>query len=78
MAEDLRNKLRVEHIIEAADHIADFTRDVTKEGFMSNYEKQSAVVKQLEIIGEAAGKLTSEFTSILRSTGLRLLVCGIR
>lgn len=62
MEEGQRNKLRLEHIVEAAEHIADFIRGVSKEDFMADYEKQSAVVKQIEIIGEAAGKLTPEFT----------------
>jgi len=62
MAKDQRNKLRLEHIFEAVQHIADFLDGVSKEDFMVNYEKQSAVVRQLEIIGEAAGKLTRDFT----------------
>lgn len=59
---DPRDSLRLHHIIEAATHIGDFVAGVSKEEFEANYEKQSAVVRQFEIIGEAAGKLTPEFT----------------
>lgn len=62
MAEEKRDSLRIRHILEAAEHIADFTRGISEEEFMNDYEKQSAVVKQLEIIGEAASKLSTEFT----------------
>ena len=59
---DPKDRLRLNHIVEASNHIADFVRDVTEEEFSGNYEKQSAVIRQFEIIGEAASKLSSEFT----------------
>lgn len=59
---DQKNSLRLQHIVEAARHIANFINGVSKEEFESDYEKQSAVIRQFEIIGEAASKLTSEFT----------------
>ena len=62
MTIDQKNKLRLHHITEAAEHIADFINGVSREEFEKNYEKQSAVIRQFEIIGEAASKLTLEFT----------------
>lgn len=62
MTIDQKDNLRLQHIIEAAEHVADFINGVSKEEFEDDYEKQSAVVRQIEIIGEAAGKLTREFT----------------
>ena len=57
-----RNKLRLNHILEATRHIAEFLVNVSKDEFESDYEKQSAVIRQIEIIGEAASKLSREFT----------------
>lgn len=62
MAIDQKDKLRLHHIAEAAEHIGNFVDGIAKEEFENNYEKQSAVIRQFEIIGEAAGKLTAEFT----------------
>jgi len=61
MTIDRKDNLRLNHIIEAADHIADFVRDVSEKQFSENYEKQSAVIRQFEIIGEVAGKLSPAF-----------------
>lgn len=55
------NIRRLHHILDAAEHIIEFTKKVSEKDFLDNYEKQSAVVRQIEIIGEAAGKLSSDF-----------------
>lgn len=64
MTPDQKDNLRLKHISEAAEHIAEFITDVSKEDFADDYEKQSAVIRQFEIIGEAAGKLSSEFVKL--------------
>ena len=51
----------VEHILESMNNIEDFTKDVSKELFFKDKEKQSAVVRQIEIIGEAAKNLPDAF-----------------
>lgn len=61
MTPEAKNNLRLHHILEAANHIADFINGVSKESFIADYEKQSAIIRQFEIIGEAAGKLTPDF-----------------
>lgn len=66
MATNRSDSLRLRHIIEAAEHIADFISGVSKKEFEDNYEKQSAVIRQFEIIGEAAGKLAPEFVKLHR------------
>ena len=60
MTIDQKDNLRLQHIV-AAKHVADFINGVSKEEFEADYEKQSAIVRQIEIIGEAASKLTHEF-----------------
>ncbi|MFH0711752.1 MAG: DUF86 domain-containing protein [archaeon] len=43
----------VEHIIENIRDIEKFTKGVDKKSFLENKEKQNAVVRSLEIVGEA-------------------------
>lgn len=52
------NKIFLEHILENIKDIELFTKGVSQEGFNNNKEKQNAVVKSLEIIGEAAKNLS--------------------
>lgn len=46
-------RIFVDHIIENIQDIERFVIDVDKEDFLENKEKQNAVVRSLEIIGEA-------------------------
>lgn len=55
-----KNKWRLSHIVEAIDYIEEFMVDVSQESFFKDYEKQSAVIRQFEIIGEAANSLTAD------------------
>jgi len=45
-------------ILQAARLIASYLRDVTERGFLANSEKQDAVIRRIEIIGEATAHLT--------------------
>lgn len=47
------------HILQAVDLIEHFLKAVSKAEFMSNPEKQFAVVRGLEIIGEAVKNISS-------------------
>ena len=49
---------RLHDILQAARLIASYLRDVTETGFLGNREKQDAVIRRIEIIGEAAAHLT--------------------
>ncbi len=51
----------IEHILESIRDIESFIAGVSKESFMKNKEKQSAVVRQIEIIGEASKNLSEDF-----------------
>lgn len=51
----------IEHILECIANIELFLNGVSKEKFFNNKEKQSAVVHQIEIIGEAAKNITKKF-----------------
>ncbi|MBI2650734.1 DUF86 domain-containing protein [Candidatus Woesearchaeota archaeon] len=51
----------LEHIIDAIKDIGLFTKGLTKSQFLKNKLRQSAVIRQLEIIGEASKNLPKNF-----------------
>ena len=51
----------LEHIIDAVNDIESFTEGLTKSKFLKNKLRQSAVIRQLEIIGEASKNLPANF-----------------
>jgi uncharacterized protein with HEPN domain len=61
MREKIRDKGRLEHILQAIDCIFEFTENVTYEDFIANKMLKFAVIKNIEIIGEASYKLTRRF-----------------
>ena len=60
MREKIRDKSRLEHIMESIDNIFEFTENVNLEQFAANKMMWYAVFKNLEIIGEASYMLTNE------------------
>jgi uncharacterized protein with HEPN domain len=54
-----RDALFLQHILEAAADIEDFTAE-GRDALMADKKTQSAVVRQLEIIGEAVKNLSTE------------------
>ena len=48
----------------AARRVSEYVKDVTEEEFQQNRILQDAVVKRLEVIGEAANQITSEFKAL--------------
>jgi uncharacterized protein with HEPN domain len=61
MREQVRDKGRLEHILESIDYALEFTHNVTFAEYQANNMMRFAVVKNLEIVGEASYKLTNEF-----------------
>jgi uncharacterized protein with HEPN domain len=61
MREPERDYGRLQDIIQAADHIAAFTEGYSQEQLMADKLRYFAVVKNVEIIGEAAFMLSREF-----------------
>jgi uncharacterized protein with HEPN domain len=57
----LRDKASLIDIINAAKRIQQFTQGVNKSVLAANEEKQSAILYQVIIIGEATKRLSSEF-----------------
>ena len=60
MREQIKDKGRLEHILQSIDNIFEFTENVTFEDFIANKMLKFAVVKNIEIIGEASYMLTNE------------------
>ena len=48
-------------IVQAADDALEFVRDLVEAEFQSSRLHQNAVIRALEVIGEAAGSLSSAF-----------------
>ena len=54
------DKIRLQHILDAMEDIESFVTTINREEFLRNRLVHSAVVRQFEIIGEAAGSLSEE------------------
>lgn len=61
MRETVRDRERLEHIVEAIDRILVFAEGKTKEELEADNLRFYGIVKNIEIIGEASYKLTHSF-----------------
>lgn len=50
------------HILESIEKIEEYTKGFTKEKFASSSKIQDAVIRNLEIVGEAAKSIPKDFT----------------
>lgn len=55
------NLVYLRHIIDAANQIYEYIKDLEFESFIKSRLIQDAVIRELEIIGEASKNLTNEF-----------------
>jgi uncharacterized protein with HEPN domain len=55
--ENLTSKDFVGHILQAADRILGYTKGMSREEFFADTLKQDAVIRNIEIIGEATNNL---------------------
>ena len=53
----------LEHIKESIERIEDYTKNMSQEKFLNNTETQDAVIRRIEIIGEAAKNIPTHFKS---------------
>lgn len=77
MRERLRDKDRLEHILAAIDRVLRYTKEKTYKDLITDDMMYYAVVKNIEIMGEAANMLTSEFTDLHSETPWKM-VRGMR
>lgn len=59
----LRDSALLEHMLVAADRIADLVAKTDRESFFADWVIQDALIRELEILGEAAGRLSRDLTS---------------
>lgn len=52
----------VDHILESIADIISYTNGLSWEEFLNDKEKQDAVIRKIEIIGEAARNIPTDFT----------------
>ena len=55
-----KDRVYLKHILDAISDIEQFTLGISQEDFFNNREKQYAVLRALEIIGEATKNLSSQ------------------
>lgn len=60
MKNRLGDTARLEHILSAINDIESFSNDLTLDDLLTLSLYQSAITRQIEIIGEAANKLSAE------------------
>lgn len=51
----------LDHIRQAVDRIQRYLRNIDKAGFFNDEQKQDAVIRNLEVIGEAAANIQRHF-----------------
>lgn len=51
----------VQHILEAVRWIQDFTRGMSRNDFLADKKTQEAVIRQLQVIGDASKKVNQSF-----------------
>ena len=62
MREQVRDRGRLEHILQAIDKVFEFTKDVKREDFKKDSILYFAIVKNIEIIGEASYMLSLDLS----------------
>ena len=55
------NSVYLRHILDSIERIEEYTKEVSKEQFMSKNIIQAAVIREIEIIGEATKMLDNKF-----------------
>jgi uncharacterized protein with HEPN domain len=53
--------LFLSHILKAAHRIADYINGMSRDDFEEDFKTQDAVIRQLEIIGEATKRISPDF-----------------
>ena len=61
MKEQRKDKMRLQHILEAIERLEKYAGGLTREELESDVLRYYGIVKNIEIIGEAARMLTDEF-----------------
>ena len=74
MREELRDPSRLSHMVDSINNVNKYMEGKTESDLSSDSMLFFAVVKNIEIVGEAAYKLTNEFKSAHSATPWRQIV----
>ena len=74
MRERVRDKGRLEHILQAIDKVFEFSNGVKREDFQKDSVLYFAIVKNIEIIGEASYMLSLEFKDSHPDTDWQVII----
>ena len=61
MREAIKDRGRLEHMLSAIENVEEFTKDISLDDFVKSKVLFFAVVKNIEIVGEATYMLTKEY-----------------
>lgn len=64
MREQTKDKGRLQHIVKYSTNVEEMTAGITYEDFSHDKIRYYAVMKNIEVVGEAAYMLTKEFTAL--------------
>jgi len=53
-------KIFIEHILESIERIEEYIKGITKDEFLSSRKTQDAVIRRIEVIGEAVKNIPDE------------------
>lgn len=73
MREEIKDRGRLEHMLTAIENVEEFTRGILEEDFVNSKLLFFAVVKNIEIVGEATYMLTKEFKQTHSSIPWRVI-----
>ena len=59
----LRDSALLEHMLAAADRIAELVAETDRETFVADWVIQNAIIRELEVLGEAAGRMSRDLMS---------------
>ncbi|MBQ6238161.1 MAG: DUF86 domain-containing protein [Bacteroidales bacterium] len=61
MREQIKDVNRLRHMLEAIDNVSEFTKGVTFDNLVGDKILCHAIIHNIQVVGEAAYKLTKEF-----------------
>ena len=67
MREAIKDRGRLEHMLAAIENVEEFTKDINLDDFVKSKVLFFAVVKNIEIVGEATYMLTKEYKQTRQS-----------
>lgn len=54
----------INHILDAISNIEDYIKDINKANFLKDKKTQSAVIREISVIGEATSLISAKFESM--------------